>query len=179
MARVQNYINNKSLYEALIEHRKKLNEAETQLTPKPNVSRYIGEAINLINDNLVKKGNFSGYSTQWKQEMTSDGKLDCIAAVDNFDPERTNNPFAYFTQIAWHAFIRRIHKEKRQTYIKHKNFENSFLMNNIWDESENIHLKSNEYSSEIVKSFEEKLTKPEKKTKIKGVEKIQENLDEK
>jgi DNA-directed RNA polymerase specialized sigma24 family protein len=102
--------------------------------------------------------------------MISDGIIDCIAAVDNFDPDRTNNPFAYFTQIAWNAFIRRIQKEKKQTYIKHKNFENSFLMNELWNDSENIHLKANEYSSEVVRSYENKLTKTKKQSKLSGVE---------
>ena len=104
--------------------------------------------------------------------MISDGIIDCVSAVDNFNPRKTNNPFAYFTQIAWNAFIRRIHKEKKQTYIKHKNFENAFITNSVWSENENIHLKSNEYSEEVIKSFEEKnkLTKPKKKRKIKGIE---------
>jgi DNA-directed RNA polymerase specialized sigma24 family protein len=104
--------------------------------------------------------------------MISDGIIDCIAAVDNFNPDRTNNPFAYFTQIAWNAFIRRIHKEKKQTYIKHKNFENAFLMNNLWTDAENIHLKANEYSDEVVRSYENKLTNIKKNSKLSGIEKF-------
>ena len=110
--------------------------------------------------------------------MISDGVIDCIAAVDNFNPERTNNPFAYFTQIAWHAFLRRIAKEKKQTYIKHKNFENSFLMNELWEGESNMQMISNEYSAEVVKSYEDKLTKTKKYIKLTGVEKFQENKNE-
>jgi len=172
MAKAKNYINNKTLYTSMVEHRTKLNNAAMLDKPKPQVSNYIGQSILLICNNLAKKPNFSGYT--YKQEMISDGIIDCIAAVDNFDPDRTNNPFAYFTQIAWNAFIRRIHKEKKQTYIKHKNFENSFLMNELWSESENIHLKSNEFSDDIIRSYENKLTKIKKPSKITGVEKFSE-----
>ena len=108
----------------------------------------------------------------------SDGIMDCISAVDNFDPDKTNNPFAYFTQIAWNAFLRRIQKEKKQTYIKHKNFENSFLMNELMEEGHSTQLKANEYSSEIVRSYEDKLTKTKKASKLVGVEKFSENEEE-
>jgi len=167
-ARKTNYINNKTLYNSMIEYKTKLREAEAEEKTKPQVTNYIGQSILLICNNLAKKPNFSGYT--YKQDMISDGIIDCIAAVDNFNPEKTNNPFAYFTQIAWNAFIRRIHKEKKQTYIKHKNFENSFLMNELWSDSENIHLKANEYSSDVVRSYENKLTKIKKDSKISGVE---------
>lgn len=168
-----NYINNKTLYGSMIHYKNELKEArEKRLNQEPQVPRYIGESILLICNNLAKKPNFSGYT--YKQDMISDAIMDCIAAVDNFNPEKTNNPFAYFTQIAWNAFIRRIQKEKKQTYIKHKNFENSFMMNELWSDAENIHLKANEYSSEIVRSFEDKNTLPKTKkaSKMVGVEKF-------
>lgn len=170
MARTKNYINNKTLYASMIQHRNLLENAVKNNKPKPQLSNYIGQSILLICNNLAKKPNFSGYT--YKQEMISDGIIDCIAAADNFNPEKTNNPFAYFTQIAWNAFIRRIHKEKKQTYIKHKNFENSFLMNDLWSDSENMHLKTNEFSDEIIKSYESKLTKPKKNSKLVGIEKF-------
>ena len=170
MTRVKNYINNKTLYASMIQHRNLLENAIKNNTPKPQLSNYIGQSILLICNNLAKKPNFSGYT--YKQEMISDGIIDCIAAADNFNPEKTNNPFAYFTQIAWNAFIRRIHKEKKQTYIKHKNFENSFLMNDLWSDSENMHLKTNEFSDEIIRSYESKLTKPKKNSKLVGIEKF-------
>jgi DNA-directed RNA polymerase specialized sigma subunit len=176
MARVKNYINNKTLYTSMVEYKTKLIEAKREEKQKPQVSNYIGQSILLICNNLAKKPNFSGYT--YKQDMISDGIIDCIAAVDNFDPDRTNNPFAYFTQIAWNAFIRRIQKEKKQTYIKHKNFENSFLMNELWNDSENIHLKANEYSSDVVRSYENKLTKTKKQSKLSGVEVFSVIVDE-
>lgn len=168
-----NYINNKTLYAAMIKHRNAINEAKENGGSKPLASNYIGESIILICNNLAKKPNFSGYT--YKTEMISDGIIDCVAAIDNFNPDKTNNPFAYFTQIAWNAFIRRIHKEKKQTYIKHKNFENSFLMDNLWNTPEHaMQLNTNEYSGEIVKNFENSLTKNKKTAKLKGIEKFSE-----
>ncbi len=162
-----NYINNKTLYAAMIEHRTKLAESKEQEKPKPQVSNYIGESILLICNNLAKKPNFSGYT--YKQDMISDGIIDCVAAVDNFNPDKTNNPFAYFTQIAWNAFIRRIAKEKKQTYVKHKNYENTFLMGHHGGDA-HAQLVSNEFSDEIIRSYENKLTKIKKPGKLVGVE---------
>lgn len=172
--RKTNYINNKTLYGAMIHYKNDLQHALEHDADKPQVPRYIGESILLICNNLAKKPNFSGYT--YKQDMISDGVIDCISAVDNFNPDRTNNPFAYFTQIAWNAFLRRIQKEKKQTYIKHKNYENSFLLMDTHDEMNggNMQLKSNDYSSEIVRSFEDKLTKTKKQSKLTGVEKFSE-----
>lgn len=159
MAKVKNYINNKDLYDAMIDYKSKFEKnSNTQ------VSNYIGQSILLICNNLAKRPNFSGYS--YKQELISDAIVDCLAAISNFDPNKTNNPFAYFTQIAWNAFIRRIQKEHKQSYIKHKNFENMYYLEDSWQSShDTIQLKPNEVSSKIIENFENKLTK-DKKTSI-------------
>lgn len=171
MKKPRNYVNNKTLYGVIIHYKNDLKESIKNGVDKPIVPNYIGECIILICNNLAKKPNFSGYT--YKQDMISDGIMDCIAAVDNFDPDKTNNPFAYFTQIAWNAFIRRIHKEKKQTYIKHKNYENNVLLLDVYEEiTHSVHLKANEYSSEIVRSYEEKLTKVKKPVKLVGLEKF-------
>lgn len=168
-----NYINNKTLYSAMIQYKNSVDEAVKEGKQKPRVTDYIGQSILLICNNLAKKPNFSGYT--YKQDMISDGIIDCVAAVDNFNPDKTNNPFAYFTQIAWNAFIRRIHKEKKQTYIKHKNYENSVLHEEHWDHS-TPQLKTNEYSDEVVRSYENKLTKIKKPSKLSGIEVFSEEV---
>lgn len=170
MARVKNYINNKTLFEAMVLYRNSVQKAIEEGKPAPQIPNYIGQSIIMICENLARKGNFSSYT--YKLDMISDGIVDCVAAVDNFNPEKTNNPFAYFTMIAWNAFIRRITKEKKQTYIKHKNFENNFINNQLWDGSFNLELSTNEYSEDVIRSFEEKLTKIQKSSKIKGIEKF-------
>lgn len=176
MGRQRNFINNQDLYEALIKYNQRLKYCISAEIPKPQISDYIGQSILLICNNLARRPNFSGYS--YKEDMISDAVIFCLRAVDNFDPEKTNNPFGYFTQVAWNAFIQRIQKEKKENYVKHKNFENLFLMNDLWDNSENMHLSSNEFSDKVISDFEEKnpLTKSKKRSTIKGVERFQEEI---
>ena len=85
-----NYINNKTLYGSMIHYKNELKESKLQKkNSEPQVPKYIGESIILICNNLAKKPNFSGYT--YKTDMIADAIVDCIAAVDNFDPEKTNN----------------------------------------------------------------------------------------
>ena len=54
-----------------------------------------------------------------------DAVENCLKAIENYDinaATRTGKPnaFAYFTQIIWYAFLRRITKEKKQQEIKEK-----------------------------------------------------------
>jgi len=107
------YINNKALLKALIEYREKVAEApENYHVPIPE---YLGECFLKIATNLSTKPNFSGYD--FKEEMIYDGIENCLMYVNRFDPNKSNNPFAYFTQIIWNAFIRRIKKEKKKMYV--------------------------------------------------------------
>ena len=176
MAKSRNYINNKELYTSLVSYQNKLERAKKANEELPRVPNYIGESLLMICNNLAKKPNFSSYTEQWKQEMKSDAIYDCLSAVNNFDPNKTNNPFAYFTQIAWNAFIRRIHKEKKQIYIKHKNYENMYLMDS-YTGGIFLDLKTNEYSSDVVKNFEDRLIKIQKQSKVaKGVDKFIEDI---
>jgi len=174
------YVNNKTLYEEMVKYKKAVKEAEAAGKEKPRIPNYIGECFMMICNKLSTKPNFMNYS--YRDDMIADGIENCIYSIDNFDPERSTNPFAYFTQIAWNAFIRRIQKEKKQSYIKHKNYENNFMMEEMEDyaDSTTKH-KINEISSEIIRSFEQKLelTKNLKKSKI-GVEKfVKDDEDEK
>ena len=164
--KTKNYISNKELYEHIIKYKASLEYSIINNTSKPKVSDYIGQAIVLICENLAKKPNFVGYTSQWKQEMISDGMVDCIAAVDNFDPSKTTNPFAYFTQIAWNAFIRRIFKEKKQTYIKYKNLQNEYFLYDLESDESIQQTKHNDNIDDFIKSFEKSLTKIKKIDKV-------------
>ena len=112
------YVNNADFLEAIKEYRKKVQEANDKNLPKPQVSNYLGECIYKIATHLSYKPNFINYS--YRDEMVSDGIENCLQYIDNFDPEKSSNPFSYFTQIIWYAFIRRISKEKKQSYIKNQ-----------------------------------------------------------
>lgn len=112
------YVNNADFLAAIVEMRAKKKEAEEKGLPKPIVSNYIGECILKIATHLSYKPNFINYS--YRDDMILDGVENCIQYIDNFDPDKSNNPFAYFTQIIYYAFLRRIAKEKKQSYIKGK-----------------------------------------------------------
>lgn len=112
------YVSNADFLAAIVEMRAKVEEAKAKGLPKPIVSNYIGECILKIATHLSYKPNFIGYS--YREEMISDGIENCLQYIGNFDPDKSSNPFAYFTQIIYYAFLRRIAKEKKQTYIKGK-----------------------------------------------------------
>ena len=118
MSKKRNYVNNKDLLESLIQYKEACKEAEDSGDQTPRVPDYIGECIFMIANRLATKPNFSGYS--YKDDMISDGIENCLQYIHNFDPEKSKNPFAYFTQIIWYAFLRRIQKEKKQLYIRFK-----------------------------------------------------------
>ena len=115
------YIDNKHFFAEMQKWKQTVREAEESDDPKPPITDYIGLAFMQIANNLAKKPNFINY--QYKEDMISDGIENCILYASNFDPTKSSNPFSYFTQIIYYAFLRRIQKEKKQTYIKYKYLE--------------------------------------------------------
>ena len=115
------YVDNKVFLQAMKEWKEKCDEAEQMGEEKPRVSNYIGECFLKIANGLSHKPNFMNYT--FKDDMVSDGIENCLQYIHNFNPEKSNNPFAYFTQIIYYAFIRRIQREKKQTHVKHKLIE--------------------------------------------------------
>jgi len=114
----EHYVNNKEFLEAMKAYKKLCNKAKRDKQPKPRVTDYIGECFLKIANHLSYRPNFINYT--FRDDMISDGIENCLQYLDNFDPEKSNNPFAYFTQIIYFAFVRRIQKEKKQTIIKSK-----------------------------------------------------------
>jgi len=110
------YVNNKQFLEAMVEWKTEVAEAEENDEPRPQVTNYIGECFLKIANHLSYRPNFINYT--YRDEMISDGIENCLQYIDNFNPEKSKNPFAYFTQIIYFAFVRRITKEKKQSKIK-------------------------------------------------------------
>lgn len=160
----KNYVNNKRLYTELVAYREKKLHAELNNLSPPKIPEYIGECVLLISQRLANRPNFSGYT--YKEEMISDGIENCfLYALNNFDPEKTKNPFAYFTQIIKFAFIRRIDKEKKQQYIKLKNVENYDLHN----EFSSNKTKASDYNGitdDFIRDYEDRLTTKKRNAKV-------------
>ena len=110
-----NFIDNKEFYAALKAYREKCQAAKEADEPRPRIPRYIGKCFLDIAEHLSMRPNFSNY--MYRQDMVMDAVENCVVYCGNFDPEKSKNPFSYFTQVCWYAFIRRIGKEKRQIEI--------------------------------------------------------------
>ncbi|AXQ70569.1 late sigma transcription factor [Synechococcus phage S-T4] len=132
----EHYVNNKEFLAYIVKYRKYLAEAEKEGKTKRDLLKesrdfrktheYIGTCFKKIGDHLAHKPNFANYV--FKDDMISDGIENCIQYVRNFDPEKSSNPFAYFTQIITFAFLRKIQKEKRQLEVKNRIIEKSGFM---------------------------------------------------
>jgi len=135
--KTEHYVNNKQLLESMIVYRSKVLKAReiyfekyNEYPPKtgawegkPLIPNYLGDCFLKIATHLSFKPNFVNY--MFREDMISDGIENCVQYINNFDPEKSRNPFAYFTQIVHYAFLRRIQKEKKQLDIKTKIIEKS------------------------------------------------------
>ena len=120
---------------------------------KPPVTEYIGECFWKIAEHLSFKSNFANYP--FREDMIGDAVENCLMYAHNFDPEKSKNPFSYFTQITYYAFIRRIEKEKKQNFIKYKLLKEKdtdgsvsrWFKDSYADEDKNVNEKIAEYFS--------------------------------
>lgn len=169
------YVDNKRLYGEMIKYVNAYHEAKEQGKELPRPNDYIGKCIWLIANRLSTNRNFIGYT--YRDEMIGDAIENCLRYLHNFNPEKSNNPFAYFTQIMYYAFLRRIEKEKKQSYIKYKSMENSIAMNTLVemspDDASHFHavVVTMDYDKLANLSEKYETKQKEKKTTKKGVEK--------
>ena len=151
------YVNNEKFLEQMKAFRLNVIEAKENGKQRPRVPEYIGECIFKIASHLARKPNFANYT--FKDDMISDGVENCLLYIDNFDPDKSSNPFAYFTQIIYYAFLRRIQKEKKQLYVKYKSMENEVINSLIENNGEDLvagHLNGilhDSYSEEFIRDF--------------------------
>ena len=166
------YINNKDFLQALIDYQKEIKEAKKAGKSKPYVSDYIAMCFLQIAQTLSYRPNFINYT--YKDDMISDGLENCLAYMHNFNPSKSKNPFAYFTQIIYYAFLRRIQKEKKQQYIKYKVYtehqqeieeETEKLSPDFINEkgSADFHIHIKEFIDEMERKEKEKKQKREQK----------------
>jgi hypothetical protein len=170
MKKPNHYINNSDFLDALIDYKTKCTLAKEENRPDPPIPNYIGECFLKIAEHLSRKPNFVSYPI--REEMISDGVENCIMYFRNFDPDKSKNPFAYFTQIVYYAFLRRIMKEKKQLYVKYKATEQFGIFDEFEmfeDDSGNVRqFKLYDNISEFIHNFEES----KRKKKDKKLEKF-------
>ncbi len=122
----RHYIDNNQFLQEMIAYTDKVKNAKSKGASKPRIPEYVGKCFMMIAENLSHKPNFISYT--FRDEMISDAIENCVLYADNFNPEKSKNPFAYFTQIVYYAFLRRIQREKKQLYVKYKSAEMSGAM---------------------------------------------------
>lgn len=166
------YIDNKLFYAEMVKWKKAIAKAKKAEQPRPPVTDYIGRCFLAIAERLSYRPNFINYA--YREEMVGDGIENCLMYAANFDPAKSKNPFSYFTQIIYYAFIRRIQKEKKQNYIKFKSIEFAKIngkiprwMNNMYHDTTKIDefFRSLSLSELDIQNFES----PSKKKSVAAV----------
>lgn len=178
------YVDNEKFLAEIKVYKQQCKDAASAGKEKPRISEYIGKCIYLIAENLSHKPRFMNYS--FRDELVSDAIENCFLYFDNFDSDKYSNPFAYFTQIIYYAFHRRIAKEEKNRYIIYKKFQESVLDTSdaslMVDADDNHVVSSTMYDNlnEFIKKFEtrEAEKKEKRKEKKEGLEKFVENDDE-
>ena len=166
----KHYVDNKKLFAVMVKYREALDKyrkAQKKTTRKlkaPAIPDYVGECLLKIATRLSNKPNFANYT--FREDMISDAMENCILYMHNFDPKKSQNPFAYFTQIIHYAFIRRIEREKKYSYTKYKyalhkahqkedytvDANESFdIKDPAWASYENVH--------DFIRTYEDKLAR--------------------
>jgi hypothetical protein len=171
----KHYINNADFLKALVDYKEECKQAKKEKKPKPAIPNYIGECFMKIAEGLSHKPNFINYT--YRDEMMSDGIENCLQYFDNFDPAKSKNPFAYFTQIIYFAFLRRIGKEKKQTYVKYKATEQMGILDEMemmeFDDGTTKQFELYDNIAEFIDTYEKtKKAKKQVVNKSKGIEKF-------
>ena len=129
--RETHYVDNKEFLKAFIEFHAERKKAKEEGQPEPRVPNYIGSCFMKIAEKYSHHPSFINYP--YREEMVSDATENCVMYAHDFDPNRGSNPFAYFSQVAWNAFIRRINKENKNKYITYKSHQMQSLYSGLSD----------------------------------------------
>lgn len=178
------YVDNKKFFDEIVAYKQKVAEARDRGLEEPRIPEYVGECIYKIAENLSTKPCFINYS--YREEMVADGYLNCIQYFRDYDPVKGQNPFAYFTQVIYYAFLRRIYNEERNRYTIYKNFQETIIGNhgseNLVDGDDNHLLPTQMYDNinDFMSRFEKKeAAKKEKRKQVKeGLAKFYEEKED-
>jgi hypothetical protein len=169
------YVDNAKMLQEIKLFKEARMKSEEEGTKAPRIPEYLGECMLKIANNLSLKSNFINYS--YREDMVLDGIENCIKCINSFDPDKGSNPFAYFTQVIYFAFLRRIEREKKESYVKSKLINDSTISSfdtQFHDEDEEFR---NAFASFIQanSNFDDSFIK--NKEKKKAAKKVAETLE--
>lgn len=163
------YVNNKDFYQAIVDFYALKEKNKEEGTSPPPIPRYLGDCVYKICEKLSGKPNFYGYS--YRDEMIADAVLNCCEALNNekFDAKKYNNPFAYFTSIAYNAFLRRLKEEKDEAIAKVVTFEHMFVFGNFDNEdtSNMLQFQTNDSNDDLLRNHYDRENKRKAQAKPK------------
>ena len=125
----KHYVDNDKFFVEMKKWKQRVIDAREVDEVDPPATEYMGECFLKISENLAWRSNFINYT--FRDDLVSDGIENCLLYAHNFNPEKSKNPFSYFTQIIHHAYVRRITKEKKQMHIKYRYVERSGILDQI------------------------------------------------
>lgn len=169
-----NYVDNKLFLKEMTAYRRSVRKAQKDGLEKPRIPEYVGQCFMLIAENMSHKYNFLSYT--FRDEMVSDAIENCVMYADNFNPRKSKNPFAYFSQICYYAFLRRIQREKKQLYVKYKSTELHGVLDDFdqleSDDGYTRQFEMYDNIGEFIQKFENAKAAKKAKAKAKGLEKF-------
>jgi|TARA_E500000318_G_C3557408_1_gene211738 hypothetical protein len=180
----EHYVNNKEFSQSVVDYVNSVTEARNAGKDEPTITNYIGECFLKIAEGLSHKPNFVSYT--YREEMVMDAVENCIKAIMNYDINKATrtglpNAFAYFTQISYYAFLRRIAKEKRQQDIKELYIDyagaGAFMDTNQYSDSDSI-IERIRTKTQAIRERDNKLKEFGKKIKNKAKRKVVGPMDE-
>lgn len=169
-----NYIDNKKFYSEIVKYREIIEKNKLEGKTPPQLTNYLGDCIVRIATRLSTMPRFINYS--FRDEMIADAIENCMVYFHDFDPVRYQNPFAYFTQVVYYAFLRRIAKEEKDRYTKYKFFRDTLIdSSDLVDEDDNRVVSGKMYDNinAFMERFEAKEAEKKRKRKeLKGLQKF-------
>ena len=100
-----NYLNNKDLLAEVIK-----SKSQNKMTDK------LAHMLTLLTTRYASKGNFASYS--YLDDMRSYAMLMLCKTWNSFNIEKSENPFAFFTQCIKNSFRQYLNSEKKQRDIR-------------------------------------------------------------
>jgi hypothetical protein len=158
MTTKRHYVNNKDFLDAIIAYKEACDQSRSKGKSVPVIPDYIGVCVFDMANRLARRPNFSGYP--FKEDMIMDGVENCLKYIEKFDPEKSTNPFGYFTQVIWYAFLQRIAKEKKFLYTKLKNSQSMLALGETHFGDNEINMNLNidaAYIDSFIQEYEDKL----------------------